>query len=95
MLVLVMGYILYMGLEVLARTAEIFTPYAFIFIILLFIFLYAGNNIDFSNIRPILKEGFKPLWSSIFPYEIVRPYGQLLILTLILSNVSNAKYSKK
>ncbi|SLL31941.1 Spore germination protein YndE [Mycobacteroides abscessus subsp. abscessus] len=95
MLVLVMGYILYMGLEVLARTAEIFTPYAFIFIILLFIFLYAGNNIDFSNIRPILKEGFKPLWSVIFPYEIVRPYGQLLILTLILSNVSNAKYSKK
>jgi spore germination protein KB len=95
MLVIVMGYIMYMGLEVLARTAEIFTPYAFIFILLLFIFLYAGNNFDFSNIRPILKDGFKPLWSIIFPYEIVRPYGQLIILTYILSNVSNAKYSKK
>lgn len=94
-LVLVMGYILYMGLEVLARTAEIFTPYAFVFIMLLFIFLYAGGNLDFSNIRPVLAGGFKPIWIAIFPYEIVRPYGQLLVLTYIVSSVSNAKYSKR
>lgn len=95
MLVFVMGYILYMGVEVLARTAEIFTPYAFIFVLLLFIFLYAGKNLDFSNIKPVLAGGFKPLWTAVFPYEIVRPYGQLLVLTFIMSNVSNAKYSKK
>lgn len=93
-LVLVMGYVLYMGIEVLARTAEIFTPYGLVLIFLLFIFLYMGKNLDLSNIKPVLGEGFKPLWNVIFPFELVRPYGQLLVLTYIVSNVSNAKYSK-
>lgn len=93
-LTLLIGYILYLGLEVVARTSEIFTPYAIIFIILLIVFLYVSDNLDFSNIKPILGEGFSPIWSVIFPYEVVRPYGQLLILTILLNNVSNVDYSK-
>lgn len=94
-LVIVIGFILYLGLEVLARTAEIFTPYAVTFNILLFIFLYVGGNLDISNIKPILGEGLQPLWKVIFPFELIRPYGQLLVLTLLLNNVTNSKYSKK
>ncbi|KAB7672497.1 GerAB/ArcD/ProY family transporter [Bacillus sp. B1-b2] len=95
MLVLLMGYILYMGLEVLARTAEIFTPYGIVLNVLLFLFLYVGKSLDYSSLKPILGEGLKPIWEVIFPYEIVRPYGQLIVLTYILSSVSNVKYSKK
>ena len=61
MLMLVIGYILYLGIEVLGRTAEIFSPYMFVFILLLFIFLYAGEKINLTNVQPILSSGIKPI----------------------------------
>ncbi|MCM3217407.1 GerAB/ArcD/ProY family transporter [Niallia taxi] len=94
-LLLVIGYVLYLGLEVLARTSEIFTPYAVIFMVLLCVFLYSGKNLDLSNIKPILGEGFDPLWKVIFPYELIRPYGQLLFLTFILPSVTRLDLSSK
>jgi len=94
-LLLVIGYVLYLGIEVLARTSEIFTPYAIVFMVLLIVFLYSGKNLDMTNIKPILGEGFTPLWKVIFPYELVRPYGQLLILSFILPSVSRLDLSGK
>ncbi|TRZ36079.1 spore gernimation protein KC [Niallia circulans] len=94
-LLLVIGYVLYLGLEVLARTSEIFTPYAIIFMVLLCVFLYSGKNLDLSNIKPVLGEGFEPLWKVIFPYELIRPYGQLLFLTFILPSVTRLDLSNK
>jgi len=95
LLVLVMGYILYLGLEVLARTSEIFTPYGVILTLMLFIFLYVNKNIDISNIKPILGEGWGIVWKTIFPYELVRPYGQILVFLCIFCNVSNIHLGRK
>lgn len=94
-LLLVIGYVLYLGLEVLARTSEIFTPYAIIFMVLLCVFLYSGKNLDLSNIKPMLGEGLEPLWKVIFPYELIRPYGQLLFLTFILPSVTRLDLSSR
>ncbi|PKG25090.1 GerAB/ArcD/ProY family transporter [Niallia nealsonii] len=95
LLVLLMGYILYLGIEVLARTSEIFTPYGIIFTLLLFIFLYVNQNIDVSNMKPILGEGLKPIWKTIFPYELVRPYGQILVFLCVFCNVSNIQIGRR
>ncbi|GKU84450.1 GerAB/ArcD/ProY family transporter [Niallia sp. NCCP-28] len=95
LLVLLMGYILYLGIEVLARTSEIFTPYGVILTLLLFIFLYVNKNIDISNIKPILGEGMKPVWKTIFPYELVRPYGQILVFLCVFCNVSNIQIGRR
>lgn len=95
LLVLLMGYILYLGLEVLARTSEIFTPYAIILTLMLFIFLYVNKNIDISNIKPILGEGLGPVWKTIFPYELVRPYGQIVVFLCIFCNVNNIQLGRR
>ena len=58
-IMLVMAYILYLGIEVLARVSEIFTPYTVLFLIFLLIFLLP--NIQFHNLQPILGDGIKPI----------------------------------
>lgn len=92
-LMLTIAYILYSGIEVLGRTTEIFTPYSIIFFILLAVFLYASRNFSVENITPILEGGVKPLLKVIFPYELVRPYGQIIAFTCIFPLLANFKKS--
>lgn len=94
-LMLVMGYILYMGIEVLGRTSEIFTPYTFAFMGILFIFLYAGGNIQLFNIEPVLATKPSVIAHAVIPSVVVFPYGELIAFTVILSNITDFKYSKK
>ncbi|PKG25311.1 GerAB/ArcD/ProY family transporter [Niallia nealsonii] len=93
-LTLLMGYILYMGIEVLSRTTEVLLPYSIVFLITLAIFLYASGNIIFSKITPILAQGIKPLMKVIFPYELVRPYGQMVAFTCVFPLVANFRTGK-
>src|SRR4051812_23950174 len=51
--ILVVAYIVYLGLEVLGRVTEIFTPYLIGFIIILVIFLVASGEIELHNVEPI------------------------------------------
>ncbi|MCB5236795.1 GerAB/ArcD/ProY family transporter [Niallia circulans] len=95
MLMLVIGYILYLGIEVLGRTAEIFSPYMFVFILLLFIFLYAGEKINLTNVQPILSNGIKPLLKSAIPSIIAFPYGELIAFTVIFSHIKDFKVTKR
>lgn len=88
---MVIGYILYLGIEVLGRTSEIFTPYLFGFLFLLTIFLIASGNIDLYQIKPVLAEGIKPVIKTVFPGLIVFPFGELIVFTVILCNVTNSE----
>ncbi len=94
-LMLVIGYILYLGVEVLGRTAEIFSPYMFVFVFLLFILLYAGGKINLTNVQPILSGGFKPIIKSAIPSIIAFPYGELIAFTVILANIGDFKAARK
>ncbi|MEK4905656.1 GerAB/ArcD/ProY family transporter [Niallia sp. FSL M8-0099] len=94
-LMLVIGYILYLGIEVLGRTAEIFSPYMFLFIILLFIFLYAGDKINLTNVQPVLSNGIKPIMKAAIPSIIAFPFGELIAFTVIFAHIGEFKATKK
>ena len=91
----VVGYILYLGLEVLARTSEIFTPYLFGFLFLLTIFLLVSGNIEMTRLLPVLGEGFKPILKSLFPGLLTFPFGELIVFTVIFLNVTDTKKGQK
>lgn len=92
---LVIIYILYLGIEVLARVSEIFFPYLLGFIFLLIIFLFASGRIKFENAQPILGDGIMPVIKGIFPGLITFPFGELIVFTVILSSVTHLKKAKK
>ena len=93
-LVMVIGYILYLGLEVLARTTEIFTPYSFLFLLLLVVALLASGHLSITKALPMLAKGIYPITTSLFPYEINRPWGELVVFTCIFPYLTRFKESK-
>ncbi|KAA9031216.1 GerAB/ArcD/ProY family transporter [Niallia endozanthoxylica] len=92
---LVIVYILYLGIEVLARVSEIFFPYLIGFLFLLIIFLFVSGRIRFQNALPILGDGFMPVIKGLFPGLLTFPFGELIVFTVILTSVTNFEKAKK
>ncbi|WP_400246450.1 GerAB/ArcD/ProY family transporter [Niallia sp. JL1B1071] len=94
-LMFIIGYILYLGIEILGRTTEIFTPYSALFLFLLIILLFASQNISITKIQPVLARGILPVIEAMFPIEVSRPYGEMIVMTCIFPHISNLKMRKK
>ena len=94
-LMLVIAYIIYLGLEVCARVAEIFTPYIVVFLLIILIFLLTSGEIQLHNLQPILGDGMKPILKEMFPSLLVFPFGELVVFTIILASVTQLKKGKK
>lgn len=92
----VVAYLLYLGLEVIGRIAEIFTPYILGFICLISLFLLVTGKFYIKNLQPVLAEGFQPIINIIFPQLLGFPIGEIpIIFTVIMTHVSKFTYSRK
>jgi spore germination protein KB len=90
-IIAVMIYIVYLGLEVLARVTEIFFPYILGFIILLFLLLFISGAVTLHHIQPILGDGWKPVLEALYPSLATFPFGELIVFTIVLSSVPQLK----
>lgn len=91
LMILVAIYSVAKGIEVLARTGEIF---------LVFIYFLAGSGvllvlisgvIDMHNLQPVLEEGWKPIFKTALKETIYFPFGELLVLTMIMPYLRDSK----
>lgn len=66
--IITVGYAVYKGLETIGRMAEIIVPFGFI--ITLILFLLAWREADFSQFKPVLADGLKPVLSgTVYPWS--------------------------
>ncbi|SFL53611.1 spore germination protein KB [Paenibacillus sp. 1_12] len=82
----------YLGLEVLARTSEIFFPWVLGIYFLTSILLI--HNIDLSKLLPILPDGWMPPIKAIYPL-LGFPLSELVVFLIILPFVNNQNKSRK
>lgn len=94
-MILLIAYILLLGIEVLGRTSEIFIPYIVIFILFLGLGIFLSEEMDLSNLLPILGDGIKPIIKAIFPTLIGFPFGELIAITVLIPKVTKIKNAKK
>ncbi|WP_096200815.1 GerAB/ArcD/ProY family transporter [Bacillus sp. FJAT-45350] len=87
---IVVIYVIYLGIEVFARTVEAFLPYIVIFLILFIIFLFASNEIEFNHLQPVMAEGFPRIFDAIFPGLIGFPFGETIAFTVIMAHVAKS-----
>ncbi|WP_404346517.1 spore germination protein [Sutcliffiella horikoshii] len=87
-------YMLNSGIEVMARTSEIFFPYVFSFTFLVGMFILMSGEIQFENLRPFLDEGIKPIFQAVFPSLLTFPYGELIAFAVVLPLVTKYKKAK-
>jgi len=95
LLVLVVCYVLYLGIEVTGRTGEVF-------LVILILLGMAGNfcvlisgNIDFHNLQPFLENGWKPILATTFPETINFPFGEAIVFTMIFPYLNQPGLLKK
>lgn len=87
--VLISVYALLKGVEVFARVSEVVVPIVVIFIIGVYILLYASGAVKFSNLTPILGGGIKPVIKAL-PEVVVFPFGEMFVF-LMYWNYANEK----
>ena len=92
--VLVICYVIYLGIEVIGRTAEVF-------IVILFLLGAGGNffvlvsgDVDFHRIRPFLEHGWKPVLTTAFPPVVSFPFGEMIVFSMILPYLNRPKLVK-
>ncbi|MFG6150284.1 GerAB/ArcD/ProY family transporter [Halobacillus sp. B23F22_1] len=94
LMVLAICYVLYLGIEVLARTTEVF------FFILLFIgiagsfFVYLTGRVDIDHLRPVLEYGWKPILTTSFPLITNFPFGEMIVFSMLLPYLNRPKSAK-
>ncbi len=91
----ILAYVLYLGLEVLGRISEIFSPYIYFFLLSLLFLLPISGVVRFYRLQPILGEGWQPVFKAIFPSLLVFPFGELIVFTIILSSIRELKKGHK
>lgn len=87
-------YILYLGFEVLARTAEILFPVFLIFLFTIYIITLLSGNFQISEMLPVLGNGISPILSEI-PKVIAFPYGEMVVFLMYWHFVDKQQDIKK
>jgi spore germination protein KB len=85
-------YVIRKGLEVMARTCEIFFPWTGASLIILFLFLIP--EMKFENLVPNFVNGIGPTLGPVFLYLNI-PFNELVVFLMILPYVNNVSKGRK
>lgn len=89
--IVVMG--LRLGLETLARAAEIFFPW---FVMLFFIlFLFLTPEIEMQKLQPVLETGIKPILKAALSLVATASFTQIVLLMILPVHVTNPDKARK
>lgn len=82
-----------LGIETIARTAEILFPVVFGLLVILILFV--SPNIDIKNIQPVFEFGMKPILGGSLLYISYASFTLIVMLMIFPANVNNIKESNK
>ncbi|WP_175477973.1 MULTISPECIES: GerAB/ArcD/ProY family transporter [unclassified Bacillus (in: firmicutes)] len=85
---LAITYALYLGVEVMGRTAPLFFSFS---LSLWFIFLLGvviSKEFHFIELMPVLEHGWKPVLKTAFPLVTTFPFGEMIVFTMFSLYVS-------
>ncbi|WP_134704867.1 endospore germination permease [Ammoniphilus sp. YIM 78166] len=81
-----------LGLETIARSAEILFPWVIILLFILIIFLLPEVKVE--KVQPVLEEGFKPILRGSLTF-ITYPFVELVVLMMIFPFVNQSNKINK
>jgi spore germination protein KB len=95
LMILAVSYVLFHGIEVLGRTAEVFI------VILLFLgisgnlLIHISGNVNYNHLMPVFAEGWKPIVTTTFPETLAIPFGEVIVFTMLLPYLNKQKMITK
>lgn len=84
LIMLVICYALYGGIEVLFRAGELCFLLTSFIIIAELVFLFSSDAIQPMNVLPVMEAGWKPVWMTTVTHTTMFPYGEMICFTMLL-----------
>jgi spore germination protein KB len=91
MMILVIMYVVNKGIVAISRTSEIYIWVLSIIGLFGNIFILSSNIIDVQRITPVLENGWKPLFQTVFPLTTTVPFGEMIVFTMIFPYAVKSK----
>lgn len=94
LLLLVVIYTVRKGIEVLARTGEIFFVFIYLLAIIGFVLIVFSGLIHFDKLRPVLEHGLIPVVKVAMTQTIYFPFGEIIAFTMIFPYLNHSRKLK-
>ncbi|PET68331.1 spore gernimation protein KB [Priestia megaterium] len=94
LLILVIIYTVQKGIEVVARSGELFFIFMYVLAVTGFLLIVCSGLIDFKNLQPVLEDGILPVLKIVFIQTLYFPFGEAIVFTMILPYLNNPKKAK-
>lgn len=91
-MMVIVGWVVFEGLQILSRAAQFFIIFTMLQIILNFSFLLP--DMDSQNIIPILNSNWKSIWQGAYEFATI-PLGETILFAMLIPFINNpSKISK-
>lgn len=88
-------YTVYKGFEPFARGNEILFFLTNIFVFTVIGFEIISHVINLDNLKPILENGWKPVFKAAFPETVTYPFGEVVAFTMFIKYVNRPEIIMK
>jgi spore germination protein KB len=92
LMVLVVVYVLYLGIEALGHTAVIYWGISIIIIITSTLLIFFSGIVDWHNLLPVAGDGWRKIVETGLTIAVIFPYGEMVCFTALLPQLDR-KYS--
>lgn len=94
-MILIIAYASYLGIEVLGRTGEIYFAIMMGFVFLGLFSIFTSGVFHIENLLPMLEQGWSPVLKSTFPVTFTFPFGEMIVFTMFFPYLNKAKAAIK
>lgn len=94
MFMLVLIYVIYQGIEVLARLGEIFVLFLIMTLIFGNIFILLSGIVEIKSLLPILDKGWEPVLKEL-PLTSTVPFGEIVVFTMLFPYFNQPEVARK
>ncbi|MCM2534346.1 spore germination protein [Neobacillus pocheonensis] len=95
LMILAICYVLYLGIEVVGRTAEVFIVTIILFGLVGSFLIWISGSIKLHNLQPFLENGWKPILTTAFPMTTFFPFGEIFVFSMLLPYLNRPELTKK
>jgi spore germination protein KB len=87
-------YMITLGFEVIARTAEILMPVLMIFLLITYFLASISGKLDIQELFPVLENGIKPVLKEVYPV-INFPFGESVVFLMYWHMINKKESIRK
>ncbi|XEC94728.1 GerAB/ArcD/ProY family transporter [Paenibacillus tarimensis] len=89
LLMAILVYGVFLGIEVLGRAAEILLMFLLFMTALGILLVFLSGIAEMNKLLPILENGWKPVLTTVIGQTIMFPFGEMICFTMLLPYLNN------